>query len=86
MTALTSAAGKLIELIILARLEWIGLALGVIAEGQTGCRQLSCTDDSIADDVFVLEEADHRDEVASVVLVDIECVLTTCHNPVLRWR
>lgn len=82
--SLTSAAGKLFEMIILSRLECIVRALGAIAEQQTGFRQLQCTARSIADAVSTLEEAQHMDEVAFLILVDIESAFDRLPHPTIE--
>lgn len=70
--SLTSAAGKLMENTILARLQWIADRRGVFKEQQSGFRRHRCTADSLGDVVSMLEQARHDKEVAFLLLLDMK--------------
>ncbi|KAH7971238.1 hypothetical protein HPB49_020683 [Dermacentor silvarum] len=70
--SLTSAACKVMEAILLARLEWVARAYGFLAEQQTGFRRRRCTADSIADVVSTLEAARASGDLAMLLLIDVK--------------
>ncbi|KAH7987848.1 hypothetical protein HPB52_024849 [Rhipicephalus sanguineus] len=70
--SLTSAACKVMETMVLARLEWIARALDYFPEQQTGFRRHRCTADSLGDVVSALEHARSRKEAALLVLLDVQ--------------
>lgn len=70
--SLTSAAGKLLEMMVLARLEWLSYANNWNPEQQTGFRCGRSTQDSIVDVVSSLEQAKGTRTVLFLVLLDVE--------------
>nr|XP_037280313.1 uncharacterized protein LOC119173613 [Rhipicephalus microplus] len=61
--SLTSAAGKLLELLeatALRRLEWMAEALDVFSPSQCGFRRSHATSNALADVMATLEEAQHK--------------------------
>ncbi|KAH7937258.1 hypothetical protein HPB49_009849 [Dermacentor silvarum] len=70
--SLTSAACKLMETVVLERLNWIAGAVDFLPEQQTGFCRHRCTANSIADVISTLEEARSNGEVALLILLDIQ--------------
>ncbi|XP_077544529.1 uncharacterized protein LOC144157036 [Haemaphysalis longicornis] len=82
--SLTSAAGKLMESTVLARLQWIADRRAVFPEQQSGYRQHRCTADSLGDFVSMHEQACHTREVAYLVLLDMKAAFDTVpHSAIL---
>lgn len=81
--SLTSAAGKLMENTILARLQWIADRRGVFKEQQSGFRRHRCTADSLGDVVSMLEQARHDKEVAFLLLLDMKSAFDSVPHTVI---
>lgn len=81
--SLTSAAGKLMEMTALARLEWIADLKGVFREQQSGFRRQRSTADSLADVVSTFEQARHDKEVAYLLLLDIKSAFDNLPHPAI---
>ncbi|XP_037576965.1 uncharacterized protein LOC119459218 [Dermacentor silvarum] len=70
--SLTSAVCKIMETMVLVRLQWIARVLEFFPEQQTGFRSRRCTADSIGDVVSTLEQARSEGEAALLVLLDVQ--------------
>ncbi|XP_037558020.1 uncharacterized protein LOC119435164 [Dermacentor silvarum] len=70
--SLTSAVCKVMETLVLVRLQWIARVLEFFPEQQTGFRSRRCTADSIGDVVSTLEQARSEGEAALLVLLDVQ--------------
>ena len=82
---LTSTAGKVMEQVTLARLQWIADQRGVFREQQSGFRRHRCTADSLGDVVSMLEQARHDKEVAYLLLLDMKAAFDTVpHGAILQ--
>nr|XP_050030522.1 uncharacterized protein LOC126526708 [Dermacentor andersoni] len=82
--SLTSAACKVMEMIVLARIEWIAAQVHYFPERQTGFRRHRCTADSIADVVATLEYAKNSGDVALLVLLDVQSAFDSLPNEVIE--
>lgn len=81
--SLTSAAGKLMETVALARLEWIADLRGAFREQQSGFRRHRNTADSLADVVSMLEQARHEREAAYLLLLDMRSAFDSLPHPII---
>lgn len=70
--SLTSAVGKLFEMMVLARLEWLAAEQSWNPEQQIGYRRGRSTADCIADVVSTFEQAKGSKHIMFLVLLDVE--------------
>ncbi|XP_070385097.1 uncharacterized protein [Dermacentor albipictus] len=82
--SLTSAACKVMERIVLARMEWITAQVHYFPEQQTGFRRHRCTADSIADVAATLEDAKNSGDVAVLVLLDVQSAFDSLPHEVIE--
>ncbi|XP_077541080.1 uncharacterized protein LOC144153302 [Haemaphysalis longicornis] len=83
--SLTSTAGKVLEHVALARLQWIADQRAVFREQQSGFRRHRCTADSLGDVVSMLEQVRHDKEVAYLLLLDMKAAFDTVpHGAILE--
>lgn len=70
--SLTSTAGKLMEAMALARLNWIVSVGNVLGPEQSGFRRLHSTADSLADVITTLENAVLKGKAGYLILLDVK--------------
>ncbi|XP_075741511.1 uncharacterized protein LOC142790942 [Rhipicephalus microplus] len=82
--SLTSAPSKVLEKVALERPEWIAGQLEFFPEQLTGFRRHRYTADSISDFIATLEDAKSCDDVAMLLLLDVESAFDSLPHEVIE--